>query len=1136
MKKRGSTQSTTPKDKRATASKKTPKAAADTDGPTPDVAGGSMKTGGKRQLPLDFSRHAVKKTALEGDATNFTKDMRGAAFSTAPHHLYQQQQQQQQEYRRRSDFVSSAPTCMLDPPVIRVDLTSTRLQNQSTDTGTSSSVNKSAHSCIVETDAVAASISTKGLVAPNVECDPDQEDDDDDVDALLRSASRKQQCSRGVDCDSDMDMDGKKTETLLSAGAVLVKTEDDEGGHDPQLSYSGTTDDLLPHFKNDPDEEERKDLDILLPPKYRWKTVYVAAFELALDTVLPEEAFLFTDEEHSLFETYRALPDDPKHLFVRLFLRKQKYWQRQCKLEGQYRELEDLEVAIQQLIQVGLLMDQNAIHDPEEALVMLTMDELKTLARRIGMLEKLSGKQRPVLVETILEHFRQQSFISKRLLLVPRAMPNDDSADRGTGLATHTFLGDATKRNNALVDKIVDISGPCIKIYPNVMNVFERLHLVFHRTREFSERPALLEAILAKIGQRTFPSYENTRTNTVFKNRDELLKYEAAIKLHFEMSKLIDSAMGAGRAAVVYVRDGEEPKNIRPNGHRRSHSTRQIKKSAPNSALGDDDDDSSNATVENHEEKDPEQERRRLEVIGIYERVIEEAEGIRDAWRGYIATETEVSKKSPNYFLLRFSPGWVYTQILRLELRAFAFLKRFEEESILLHELLDQQIYSLGQRGGWYERLALIKSNYAFQKRLGKKEALQVCMTALRDKHVHAVDATLIQARIVRLESELKVPFRDRHDFSYLVLRKAQTRILTGERLNTPGTAAPSYASSQAYSYIPGSSSSQGNIIQQRPFWRNIDGSDCTVEELALSYYKTLGYKGYHSENSILSTLFGLLFWDILFSPQPGVFETPFQSAPLDLNTDAFFLQRQEMIIERVEKIAKSRALECPEGLKTAAKAEGCRMRTRLKLGELEEQEEEEELLILRRQNSAAVATQVSAADQEPRNNILFGENTKQERNNKDRDEDDQADVAMHSYQEFLTKKRSECFYLDLIQRHDDLYREKGVYCVGVNWTFSKDELLEIAECIGGMALAEICKVMAQEHSKRSSGMPDLCCWNYDKKLVKFAEVKGPGDRLSSKQKLWIDLLTSLGIDIELCIVQVAKDEDAFLEERKTYN
>jgi Fanconi-associated nuclease 1 len=51
-----------------------------------------------------------------------------------------------------------------------------------------------------------------------------------------------------------------------------------------------------------------------------------------------------------------------------------------------------------------------------------------------------------------------------------------------------------------------------------------------------------------------------------------------------------------------------------------------------------------------------------------------------------------------------------------------------------------------------------------------------------------------------------------------------------------------------------------------------------------------------------------------------------------------------------------------------------------------------------------------------------------------------------------------------------------------------------------------------------------------------FLSVKGPGDRLSSKQQIWIDLMSSLGMDVELCIVQVSKDEDRFLKEREAMN
>ncbi|KAF9400427.1 hypothetical protein BGX21_004336 [Mortierella sp. AD011] len=828
------------------------------------------------------------------------------------------------------------------------------------------------------------------------------DEEEDDGDSVLRSvATERSHSNDGIECEGEDTLEAK------------IKFED-------------MLDLALPNERIKHLEEDNKDPDMLLPTQFRWKTVYVAAFELALDTVLPEEAFLFTDEEHSLFETYRALE--------------------------------------------GLLMDQRAIDDPEEALGMLTMDELKILARRIGIAEKLSGKQ----------------------------------------------------RDNALLEKIVDIS------------VFQRLHLVFNRTQEYTEKPILTGAILAKIGQRTFPSYEITRTNTVFRNRDELLKFEAAIKLHFDLSEMIESAMGPGRAATVYVRDGDQEvkSGANSNASRKSSTLKSsAKKYLETEGAGTD-------SKADQEEKDPEQERRRLEVMGTYEKVIQEAENIRCAWREYIATETEMSKKSPNYFLLRFSP----------ELRAFAFLKRFEEESILLHELLDQHIYSLGKRGGWYERLALIKSNYAFQKRLGKKEALQVCMTALRDKHVHTVDATLIQARIIRLESELKVPFRDRHDFSYLTLRKAQTRILTGERLNTPGTAAPSYASSHPYSYIPNSMGSSSHpIAQQRPLWRNIDGSDCCVEELALSYYGTLGYKGHHSENSILATLFGLLFWDILFSPQPGVFETPFQTAPLDLRTDAFYLQRQEIIMDRIDNISRSKLISdemevCAVGAtqrNCGVAVEEVLEREKPFVGEAreEEGEEEEELLInlRRQQQDAKPRSQRRLVSHELMDSVMFEKKIQQEllQDAEQYSEERQAEIL---WEECLARKRKECFYLDLLQKHDDLYRGKKTFCVGVNWTFTKEELLEIAECIGGPALSEICKILAQEYGKRCSGMPDLCCWDYKKKLVKFVEVKGPGDRLSSKQQVWIDLLESLGVDVELCLVQVSKDEDTFLEERNALN
>jgi hypothetical protein len=313
------------------------------------------------------------------------------------------------------------------------------------------------------------------------------------------------------------------------------------------------------------------------------------------------------------------------------------------------------------------------------------------------------------------------------------------------------------------------------------------------------------------------------------------------------------------------------------------------------------------------------------------------------------------------------------------------------------------------------------------------------------------VDATLIQARIVRLETELKVAFRERHDFSYLALRKAQKRILTGERLNAPGMVAPSYTSSHSYSFVPNSMGSSHPIANQRPLWRNIDGSDCSVEELALSYYGTLGYKGYHSENSLLATLFGLLFWDILFSPQPGVFETLYQTEPLDLRTDAFFLQRQDMILDRIARIAGSIIESDQSGTPVPPpplEQEPAAIRSRIKLEEQEEYDDDddvddddgEESLFSRRRRPISVPKVIN---EELLGNMLFEDELLKEQ---EEDENSVERQAERAYMEFLARKRKECYYLHLIQTHDDLYRDKKVFCVGVNWTFTKEELLEVAE------------------------------------------------------------------------------------------
>jgi len=81
-----------------------------------------------------------------------------------------------------------------------------------------------------------------------------------------------------------------------------------------------------------------------------------------------------------------------------------------------------------------------------------------------------------------------------------------------------------------------------------------------------------------------------------------------------------------------------------------------------------------------------------------------------------------------------------------------------------------------------------------------------------------------------------------------------------------------------------------------------------SLHELSAGVWLTLSY---HAESSILTTLFALLMWPVLYHPLPGAFETPYQTAPLDLGEDTFAPAREDIFEERLEAMSKTKdALE----------------------------------------------------------------------------------------------------------------------------------------------------------------------------------------------------------------------------------
>ncbi|CAG9320795.1 unnamed protein product [Blepharisma stoltei] len=81
-----------------------------------------------------------------------------------------------------------------------------------------------------------------------------------------------------------------------------------------------------------------------------------------------------------------------------------------------------------------------------------------------------------------------------------------------------------------------------------------------------------------------------------------------------------------------------------------------------------------------------------------------------------------------------------------------------------------------------------------------------------------------------------------------------------------------------------------------RPLFKTDSGEFLAVEQYALWWYSKDGWKGYHSENLILPSIYAILMWKAIFYDEvPYVFQTPFQSFPLDYKSDEFYIKRKHM-------------------------------------------------------------------------------------------------------------------------------------------------------------------------------------------------------------------------------------------------
>ncbi|ELT97530.1 hypothetical protein CAPTEDRAFT_224412 [Capitella teleta] len=140
--------------------------------------------------------------------------------------------------------------------------------------------------------------------------------------------------------------------------------------------------------------------------------------------------------------------------------------------------------------------------------------------------------------------------------------------------------------------------------------------------------------------------------------------------------------------------------------------------------------------------------------------------------------------------------------------------------------------------------------------------------------------------------------------------------------------------------------------------------------------------------------------------------------------------------------------------------------------------------------------------------------------------------LDLHSVEFYSTRKREINSRLkeienatnkDLLHEVQDIWeKHNATLCLGLNWELFDDleHLQGFVSCLGGRTLAGIFRRLAKHLKHVRSGVPDLVVWNVQSQQFKVVEVKGPGDRLSTKQILWLDYLIHFGVQAEVCHVR----------------
>ena len=450
---------------------------------------------------------------------------------------------------------------------------------------------------------------------------------------------------------------------------------------------------------------------------------------------------------------------------MRLFLRKNAAWHRINRLKY-YGDIADLSAAVKDLLEprklpivkASIQVNPGEAESPkdtvfrdtftfadgsdghietlEEASSLLMLEELKAIAKEA----KFQGKNKSDLLKALRRTSQGQSGLGWGAL--KRSETEESVNSDGGLLADEEELeekagldGTNVNRDSHFVRKILASTGPCIRLSAPASKLFERVHLVFYRSTEWTEK-SLTTIILARISRRNFPEYIVSRSTNIFSRRSDLLEFEASIRTQFNIDFILEFNGTVRKDGLQKVKDVFE--EVYPRW-------RVILK-----------------------------EEQRKE-----DRVYESGEGaylrrFSPAW-----VYTRIVHKG-TYVLGRFKEHEREHQMLTelLDQRLFHAARRgaWYQRKALLEE---HYMWALKPDEGRSEDA---------QKKHWKKVALQTCEDGLQDRECHLIYHYDLQKRVMKLEKALKLVKREQHDFGHVRLVKPIERFVEGIRIEKERT------------------------------------------------------------------------------------------------------------------------------------------------------------------------------------------------------------------------------------------------------------------------------------------------------------------------------------------------------------